>query len=502
MSAETMNGTAAIRKAAVGAELGRTGIAHWGGQIQEELLRELRGLSGIRIYREMEENDAIIGAVLFAIRNLARQVEWSITPASDAPEDEAVAQFVRECLFEDMSSSWPEMLSDILTFLPYGWAYLETVYKRRTGASDDPSMRSRFTDGRYGWRKWALRGQDTLYKWDLDEAGGVQAMVQSAPPDWTPRTIPIEVALLFRNDARKNNPEGRSVLRSAYRSWYFKKKMEEIEGIGVERDLAGMPMIEPPPGVDLWNANDPKMVSQRAAAEKFVRNVRRDLLEGITLPSGWKFSLVSTGGRRNFDTGAIIVRYEQRMAMSVMADFILLGTEGVGSWALATSKTSLFNSALTSFLDSITGVVNRHGIPRLLALNGIPPERQPSLAHGNVATPSLAELGQYITALTGAGVPLLPEDGDYLRQVAGMPTNPEMVAKRGPALARVLKRAERDLGVRGPALAELGVALAFLRQRLEDMPADVTPPEQLAEVQTTLRDVQAVVTEALSGRQG
>ena len=54
-------------------ELGRSGLARWGGWIYEEFLRELRGRKGVEIYKEMLDNDDIIGAILFAIEMLMRQ---------------------------------------------------------------------------------------------------------------------------------------------------------------------------------------------------------------------------------------------------------------------------------------------------------------------------------------------------------------------------------------------------------------------------------------------
>ncbi len=48
--------------------------------------------------------------------------------------------------------------------------------------------------------------------------------------------------------------------------------------------------------------------------------------------------LLSSGGSRQFDTDKIIQRYDQRIAMSILSDFILLGSDRVGSYALGTSK--------------------------------------------------------------------------------------------------------------------------------------------------------------------
>lgn len=41
-----------------------------------------------------------------------------------------------------------------------------------------------------------------------------------------------------------------------------------------------------------------------------VRGVRRDEREGLVLPGGFKMELLSTGGSRQFDTNAIIDRYD------------------------------------------------------------------------------------------------------------------------------------------------------------------------------------------------
>ena len=62
-------------------EIGDTGLQRGYGTLAEEFLRELQGPRGMRVYREMSRNDAIIGAMLFAIEQLARQVKWLVEPA-------------------------------------------------------------------------------------------------------------------------------------------------------------------------------------------------------------------------------------------------------------------------------------------------------------------------------------------------------------------------------------------------------------------------------------
>lgn len=404
-------------------EIGRLGTNRWGGYIYEEFLRELRGRKGIEVYKEMSTNDATIGAALFAIESLIRQVKWDISPAGSTAADKKAAEFIQSCM-DDMDDTWTDFISEVLSFLTYGWSYHEIVYKRRMGNTKNPETKSKYNDGLIGWRKLPIRSQDTLWEWVYDDKDNLRGIWQSAPPDYKQVFIPIEKSLHFKTKSSKGNPEGKSILRSAYRSWYFKRRIQEIEGIGIERDLAGLPVLEAPEEMDIW-ADDPDTANIRRTAESLVKSVRRDQREGVVIGNGWKFSLLSTGGRRQFDTNAVIGRYDRDMAMSLMADFILLGHEQVGSYALSSDKTKLFSVALGAFLDLICAVMNNQAIPRLIDLNGDHFKgisSYPELIHGDIETQDLGELGTFIKDMVGIGA-ITPDEPmeDYLRMTADLP---------------------------------------------------------------------------------
>lgn len=406
-------------------EVGRVGQFKYAGIFYEEFLRELRGRRGCEIYKEMADNDDVIGAILFALEMLMRQVTWSIDPPGTATVDKNAADFLESCM-HDMQQTWSDTISEVLSFLTFGWSYHEIVYKRRMGQSKDPKLNSKYDDGLIGWRKLPIRSQDTLYRWEYGEdTDDLTGMTQMAPPDFMLRTIPIEKAIHFVTKSRKANPEGRSILRNAYRSWYFKRRIQEIEAVGIERDLAGLPVMKPPADTDIWNKNDPTMVEYKNYAKRIVTNIRRDQEEGIVLPAGWELSLLTTGGRRQFDTNAIVERYDSRIAMTVLADFVLLGHQQVGSFALSSDKTELFSVAIGAFLDLICDVFNDQAIPRLIDLNGATFEGitdYPKLTHGDVESPDLTELGTFIKDMTGVGV-LTPDENleDYIRRAANLP---------------------------------------------------------------------------------
>lgn len=405
-------------------EIGRIGQKRYGGTFYEEFLRELRGKKGIETYREMAENDDTIGAILFAVEMLIRQASWNVEPGGDTPKDKEAAEFVEQCM-HDMQDTWTDTISEILSFLTYGWSFHEIVYKRRMGKTRDQKTRSKYNDGLIGWRKLPIRAQETLYQWEYDDEDNLIAMTQLPPPNYGLITIPMDKAMLFRTKSRKGNPEGRSILRNAYRSWYFKRRIQEYEGIGIERDLAGLPVFTAPEDIAIWDEDDPDMVKLRTGMEAMIQKIRVDELAGIVKPHGFEFELLNSGGSKQFDTNAIIQRYDTGMAMTVLADFIFLGHQQVGSFALSSDKTELFSMAIGAYLDIICETFNSQGIPQLIDVNGSHFDGitdYPKLAHGDIENADIQKLASYIKDMTGVGI-LVPDDGleDYVREAAGLP---------------------------------------------------------------------------------
>lgn len=417
-------------------ELGSTGLHHFSGHIHEEFLKELQGHKRNQTYKEMEDNDPIIGAIMFATEKLIRQIKWNVEAFSEDAVDVENKVFL-ETVMDDMEQPWSEVINEILSFLPFGFAPLEQVFKARNGLQPlqldlPPHERiasSRFSDGKIGWKKLPLRAQETIHQWKISTHGDIEGLWQMAPPTWANVFIPIEKLLLFRTSTRKNNPEGRSILRNAFRPWWFKKKIENIEGIGIERDLAGLPMAMVPPEIMSKDAS-PEDKAIFAKIQKIVTNVRRDEQEGIVFPMMYdekgkplyEFKLLSTGGSRQFKTNDIIGRYRQDIAMTVLADFILIGHEKNGSRSVADSKTTIFTTALDSWAQQIQDIFNRKAIPWLFRLNGLDQTRLPQLTHGDIETTELAVLGQYITALSTVGVDLTGENvQNYLKAQGNIP---------------------------------------------------------------------------------
>lgn len=404
-------------------ERGRPGTKVFSGYSFDEFLPSLSSWPlRAKVYREMLTNDPITGAMFQTVEILCKQANFDVLPSSDSPEDEKIAAFVKESLFEDLSQPFKETLAEWLTFIPWGWSYSEIQYKKRSGRQSGSVLSSQFSDGKIGIAKFAPRGQDTLLHWDFDPNGNVIGMTQLSPPDYKITPIPIYApgglakSLHFHTSSNNGSPEGSAILRKIYRPWYLCQREENLEGIGIERDSAGLPCIKIPVAYMLPSATD----EQKATYELFktiAANLRVDEQAGLVIPSDmfpdsktpmFEVSLLSTSGQKQFDVGATISRWNRIKLTILMADFLLMGHEKVGSFALADQKTELFADACGGYLDHICDQVNRHAIPTLLQLNGMAPDKMPKLTHGDIESVDPKELTESILNLSQANVNIEP----------------------------------------------------------------------------------------------
>lgn len=411
--------------------IGVSGLTQYGGMIDEEWLNKLKGDLGKKRFREMADNDDTVGSILFAIEMLLRNVEWRVEPFDDTPDRKEDAEFV-ESLMQDLSHTWEDLIAEILTMLIFGFAPFEIIYKLRGGPTDtDKTRQSKFTDNKIGWRKIELRAQETIYQWEFNEEDGeVTGLWQMPPLSGANIFIPIDKLIVFKTTSRKSNPEGRSILRSAWIKYSRKLHIEDMEAIGVERDLAGMPMFYVPTEMTDENA-DAATKAQLEEYKKIGRNIKNDQQACLVLPSIFdeannrllEFKLLSTGGTRQFDTSAIIQRLDNGIARTVLADFIMLGHEKVGSFALSSDKTELFSTALGAWLKEIAAVLNRYALPKIYELNGMNLSEMAEFVPGDIEKKDMDRFSTAVTNLTGAGwlTPGGEDDENYIRDYLDLP---------------------------------------------------------------------------------
>lgn len=414
-------------------ELGATGLVRYGDEVSDEWHHALRGSRAAKVFREMGDNDSNVGASFHLIDSHVRSVGWHAEEAKDHPQAEEAAKFLTE-VFDDMSHTWVDSVSEMFSMNQFGWSAFEKVYKYRNGPDAPAEGRSKFTDGKVGVRKLSIRAQETLDGWDFDDEGSLRGMWQRASPKYERVLIPIEKLILFRPRQSKGNPEGKSPLRPAFRSWFFLKRLEELEAIKIERDAVGLIHMQLPTSYFDSGAPQDKKNAVTAWA-KTVSQVRRNEHEGVVTPceedakgkTGYKLSVIqSAGGPGQADIGAAITRHRQSIGQVLLTQFIFMGMDKIGTQALSSSIIDVFLTSLAVLLDVIEELINRFLVAEIMELNGYPRECWPRWKHADVKKADVTTLTKSLLDLVNAGL-LTPDDKleEFLRLEARLPERDE-----------------------------------------------------------------------------
>lgn len=412
-------------------EIGVSGLKHSYGYVYEEFLRELTGYTGRRKIHEMASNDATIGAILTATGATIRPVDWKIE-AADADIEGKYSDWFKGVL-DDMDHSFDAWITEALTFLPFGFSISEIVLKKRDGDQNDASRRSKFDDGTYGIRKLAPRSQESIEKWEFSEEGDVLGFHQTDPNNAKSRYIPMSKCIHLRTCSVKNNPEGVSLLRNCYKAYTYLNNIQLIEAIAIERELAGVPVVRVPSEI----LTDESKAAILAKYKQVAHDLKMGEQGGVVIPSDTytneegeisnvyqvSIELIASQGKRLIDTDVTIKRYQQDIARSILADFLMLGINDRGSFSMSKNKSDIFLNTLQTFTKELArGISDVRDM--LWKINSFPEEMKPNIIPGQVNPVNLEVLGNYISKLSTAGILFTDDDTQrLLRRYADLPEN-------------------------------------------------------------------------------
>ena len=399
--------------------LGVSGRNTYTGDIRaDEFLQELKGKKAIQKYKEMRDNNAIVGSVMYAVEQTLRDVEIKIKPADDSEEAKREADFLKSVL-DDMDESLDDHISEALSYLTYGFGWFEVIYKRREGDFRSPKKNSKFNDGRIGVKKIAIRAPWTVERFEINQSTGeVLGMYQEATWGKLPVMIPVEKSVYYRTTSLNNDPSGRSVLRNAYVSYTYLNKIQNYEAVAIERELHGVP-IGRMPAEYLSSDASADQTNLRSQFERILRDLKNNDQGYALLPSDlyvdadgkptnqrlMDIELITANGSRSIDIDPVVKRYQHDIARSLMAEFLMLGSSG-GSYALSKTKTDLFLRSLESYINNIVDVLNKQLVERIWQLNGLSWDVMPKLVAGDVAAHDIAQISSLLRNMNNADVPL------------------------------------------------------------------------------------------------
>ncbi len=363
----------------------------------EEYNFNLSGRKALKVWEEMRRSDASVGASLKAIKYPIKATKFFAAPASEDEADIEVSNFVHWNLFSRLK--WKKVLGEILTYLEMGYAIFEMVFE-----VEDVDGVERIVLTKLGFRK-----QTGLESW---QAGPDTPGITFRKSDGKSVAIPLEKLIVFTNEQEGDNYEGVSILRTAYKHWYYVDKFDQIDAVGHERHSLGVPKIKYP-----RTATD----AEREAARNVVRNLRANEESFIEEPEGWDINFMDMQAHSLKDIGPSRDHHDRQITKNVLAQFLELGSSGAsGARSVSEDQHILLNQSIESVLDYIADTLG-YVVKTLVDLN-FTVDQYPTLAHGDVNQKDVSALAGAVEKFVKSGVITPTEaDEDHIRQLIEFP---------------------------------------------------------------------------------
>lgn len=372
------------------------------------------------LYDKMRKNDAQIHAILQAIFMPILSTNWWVKPATDKDGNTSdlhkeIAEFVYENYFERMD--FFAFLSDALGCVTFGYSVFEKVY---------------CLDGeRIMLDRLAFRRPETILKWTtLDNAPGITQTLDT-PILTGPNagknqvSIPAEKLLIFTYQKEGNDPQGTSVLRTAFKHWNYVDNFYKFDAVRQERESLGVPIIYKPHNTSpATNTKLSEIVGQLRTSEQL----------GVTMPGskdeGFLLEFANPGAGDRSNIWESIKYHNLQITKNILATFIETGTTGTGSYALSENQSSVFMYSLESIAKLIRGVLNKFSVKELVDLNYETDGYYPTIEYDKLGEVELDKIANALATLANAGL-ISGDDNteNYLRDIYRLPPKEKLLDK-------------------------------------------------------------------------
>lgn len=283
-------------------ELGYASPSPWTAWTRDERVPELYGKIGLRTYYDMKRADGTVRGALRLLKTPILAARWFVEPASDSTIDKNIAEFVEKNLFEELTMPWSRIVEDALLMCEFGFMPFELVFQQK--------------DGKLKLAKLAPRHPMDVNRWEFDEYGGPDGfyMEQTMATGFGDGEIfiPISKAVIFVLEQEAGDLRGTSILRSAYKHYYYKDTLYKIDAIQKERHGIGIPIIKLPPGFSM---------SDRQLADELGRNLRTNERAHIVIPANWEISFAEIS-TQPVNCMTSIEHHDMKIKSNILAPFL------------------------------------------------------------------------------------------------------------------------------------------------------------------------------------
>ena len=394
-------------------EVGNTGLnlRSVRGKVEENISKLWKGKNKKEFISEMRLNDPYVNAWINAKNAIALKPDWVIQPRN--PEDSKAKEYadlISNMLFNDMAITFNSFVLNSITMAEYGFAISEIVLKKRQGKTDNPMTTSLYNDGLFGVAKLSPRWQNSITKWDIDNNGNIENVYQRSNDfGATDIKMPYKKILHFVMNGYNGNPEGESVLRGTFASYYNKKNIERIQRETFGRGFTGILDIQVPPRYMSKKYNTPEGVEMMRVIDAFLRNVKQGKEAGIVRPASKDFNIELIQGKTGtgLDPDKMIDRYNTEIVMCLLSDSFMGKSKVYQGASGEQTKTKIYKSFIGIILDEIKEQINKKLIPLLFNINNLDTEYMPYLDYGNLDDLDLQAVSWFIQSVAKNCGPLM-----------------------------------------------------------------------------------------------
>ena len=327
-----------------GPEVGSAGNKHinmyLGGA---EYNKKLSGTRGFKVYDQMRRSDPVVRRTLRVAKTPILAGRWFVE--ANSPEQNEMREFIEWCLFENMGSNWTIFIKEVLTMLDFGFSTFEKVYRTKKTPFGTMTV----------LEDLAPRLQTSVMQFEYNNKGRPTAMKMYNYND-KPVTIRYRKLLAFTYDKVGYNIEGISLLRSAYKPWFFKGRLEKLDAAQKERHGIGIPIIKLPPGA----VTDKDL----KAARNMGQSLRANPSAYIILPARWEVEWAKLEGLP-VDILESIKYHDMAMEKNILADFLSTTSSDSGT----DTKADIFLKSSRDLANIIYEEINRNLIQELINYN-------------------------------------------------------------------------------------------------------------------------------------
>lgn len=395
--------------------------------VDRERNPNLAGQKKYSYYEDLLANISVISSSVRLYADLMAKAEWKCEPIDDSEEAKKYADLLQGIIF-DQQQSWESTVKSAGLFVFWGFALLEMTAKKRD-------------DGTIGFQSIELRPCRTITRWDVTESGNVEHFIQTKPLTGQEIAIPRSKVVYLVDNLLTDSPEGAGMFRAMSETAARLKEIQVSEKIGVDRDMAGLPIGRAPlAALDQAVANGDITEEQKKAAiqglEAMVTLVKKGERTGIILDSKtydsvsdtsrntsgvnqWDLSLLQSTTNSLDSVDKIIRRLNMELARISGTEILLLGSDGSGSLALSKDKSSSLMLRINGILKDVAGQMNRDAVNWIWELNAFPPEMKPTLTVSEVSQRDVEELAATVRELSTSGL-TLNRDDDASRELFAM----------------------------------------------------------------------------------